>query len=565
MKGCMLKLAMGAMLCVAASASAGSPSASEGAANGAADTVYVHGRIYTVDTGKPWATAVAITEGKFRYVGDDEGARAFVGPKTRVIDLGGKMAMPGIQDSHQHLLAAQERNFYCEVDPESDVKGIIAALKSCPASRHQGGWIVANVYRGDKFPGGVADRKYLDAAFPNTPVYIREWSYHHAMANSAALRIAGITRRTPDPEGGKILHRSDGEPTGEFLQKATFLIAKHIPPLPEKTVREALLSSAALCSKWGITSVQDAATTENMLVEIQKLDREGRWPLRTATHLIWGDPGESGMSMAAMDRLIANRTMYRSPHLFTDYVKIFIDGSPLQPHATDAELRTDNTIPVDRLNDKPEVFKAVVTRFDRMGIKVKMHAVGTAAVRMALDAIEAARKANGNSGILHDVAHTVRVSPQDLPRYAQLGAVAEMSPAIWQIKGPLTENLAGAWQFRSLHERGTLITAGTDWVILPSPNLFPGLMGIVDHGDQSLDLKTAIEVLTINGAKSLAWDKINGSIEVGKLANMIVLDRNLFEIPTAEIGDTKVLSTIFEGRVVYQADGIVGRNSPGGK
>lgn len=554
MKKTYLALGLGITLCTGAIALTTASETAAAKPAKAADTVYVHGRIYTVDSEQPWVEAVAIKDGKFTYVGSDAGTKAYIGKTTKVVDLGGQMAMPGLHDAHQHLVKGENRHLSCQISPDSGIEPIVATLKICSTdkSKRLGNWLVADVYRGDKFPGGKADRKYLDEAFPDIPIYIREWSYHHGLANTAALRIAGVTRDTKDPEGGRVLRRDDGEPTGELLSKATWLVTQHIPALPEATLRTALLRTSELCSEFGITSTQDAASSQGMVAEIQKLDQEGKWPLRTAVHIVWGNPASALMSEDAIENYIRDRARYQTPHLFTNFVKVFVDGSPLQPHATDVELDDHGEMDVSRLYEKPEVLNAALIRFDKLGIKVKMHAVGSGAIRVALDAIEAARKANGNSGIWHDVAHSLRYSPQDIDRPAKLHAVAEMSPAIWQIKGPLTQNLQGAWAFRSLLKRGTMMTLGSDWVVLPTPNLFPAIGGMLDHGDESIELKDALQIATLNGAKSVGWDKVNGSITVGKFANMIVLDRNLFQIPKEHVGDTKVLTTIFEGRVVFQ-------------
>ncbi len=520
-----------------------------------ADVVYKNGKIYTVNARLPWAQSVAIKSDLFLYVGKDEDIGAFVGPETRIVDLKGRMAMPGLHDAHQHLLKAQMREIDCKLPPNSNVEQIVEGLKLCQDQGYtRGEWIVAFVYRGDLFPGGKAHRRHIDAAFPDTPVYIREWSFHHGLANSKALEIAGIDRDTPDPDRGKILPDEMGEPTGELLSKATWLVMQYIPPLPSETVRDAVLRTAKLCNQLGITSAQDAASNEALLVEIKKLDEQGKWPLRVTTHLVVNHPGSSNMSPADMERVIRDRARHKSPHLDTDAVKIYVDGSPLQPHATDVNMDADGNIPVERLYDSPETLNRLVTRFDKMGLKVKMHAVGTGATRTALNAIATARKANGDSRIPHDIAHSLRYESVDFPRLSELNAVTEMSPAIWQIKGPLTANLAGAWQFRSLLDHDTLITIGSDWVVLPEPNLFPALSGLLDHGDESIDLHEAIRALTLNGAISMGKQKTHGSIEVGKIADMIVLDRNLFEIPPAEIADTQVLETVFEGRVVYEAE-----------
>ncbi|MEP7242722.1 MAG: amidohydrolase [Gammaproteobacteria bacterium] len=521
-----------------------------------AETAYRNGRIYTVESGQAWAEAVAISGGRFVYVGNEQGLHDHVGAGTKVVDLQGRMVMPGIHDAHQHLLVTGMRsNFDCAIPDNSDVTAIIAALRKCAAGKPKGEWIIANVYRPDLFPGGKAHRRYLDEAFPDTPIYIREWSWHHALANSRALQIAGVTRSTPDPQGGRVLRDERGEPRGELLEKATWLVQKALPAPSAETVRTALKWSAQMCSQVGITSAQEASATRELLEGVKALDERGEWPLELASHIVWDNPEFGNASAADLDRLIDNRARYASAHQKTDFVKIIIDGSPLQPHTTDVSLDSSGHVPVGKLLEEPQKLNAALIRFDRLGIKAKMHVTGTGAARVALDAIEAARKANPNSRVRQEVAHSVRFDPVDLPRVAKLGAVAELSPAIWQIKGELTENLVGAFPFKSLQASGALITAGTDWVILPTPNLFPALGGMVDHGSESIDLRSAIEAITLNGARSVGWEERSGSIKVGKLANMIVLDRNLFDIPTAQIADTRVLQTVFEGKVVYDAAG----------
>jgi len=519
-----------------------------------ADTIYRNARIYTVNPVQPWVEAVAIRNGRFLAVGSNADVEAYAGPDTKVVDVAGRMVMPGLHDAHQHLLKAQLRNIYCNVPTSSNVEQIIENLKKCAKGKAKDEWIVADAYRGDLFPDGKAHRKYIDAAFPDTPIYMREWSYHHALANSRALELAGIDRNTPDPVSGRILKDEKGEPTGELLSKATWLVSQKIPPLPDAKVREAVLRSAQQGNQFGITSAQEATVTPAMMREIKSLDENGEWPIRLAAHIVWGNSASSMVSMEDMEAAVVNRSSYRSAHLFTDYVKIYIDGSPLQPHATDVQLDEHGDVPVERLYETRDTLYNALTRFDKMGIKVKMHAVGTGATQVALDAIEAARKANGNSsGIVHDISHSLRYTPADVQRLAKLGAVAEMSPAIWQIKGPLTQNLKDAWQFKSLRDAGALITLGSDWVVLPEPNLFPALGGMVDHGEESVTLAEAIQIATLNGARSVGWAAFAGSIETGKFADMIILDRNLFDIPTADIAGTKVLKTIFEGREVYSA------------
>jgi predicted amidohydrolase YtcJ len=520
-----------------------------------ADVVYRNGRIYTVNPSQPWAESLAIRDGRFVAVGSNSDVASDVGDATRVVDLQGRFVMPGLHDAHQHLLlTGMQWNFDCRLPDGGDIEAIVAALKGCEKGKAADEWLVANVYRPDRFPDGIAHRRHLDAAFPDRPVYIREWSWHHALANSAALRRAGVDRDTSDPTGGRLIRDAQGELTGELIEKATWLVMRAIPPPPPEVIAKALEWSAQMCSRHGITSAQEASATEALLKGVQTLDEQGKWPLSLAAHIVWNNPEFGEASPSDLDALIARREQYRSPHLHTDFVKIVVDGSPLQPHMTDAQLGPHGDVPRHKLLESPEEVEVALKRFDREGIKAKMHVTGTASARVALDAIEAVRKASPSSSLRHEVAHSVRFDAADLPRVARLGAVAELSPAIWQVKGALTETLAGAFQFKSLIDSGALITTGTDWVILTAPNLFPALGGMVDHGAESIRLEQAIEAMTINGARSVGWEQSVGSIEVGKNANFIVLDRNLFGVPVREIAGTTVLSTVFEGNVVYTSD-----------
>jgi predicted amidohydrolase YtcJ len=291
-----------------------------------------------------------------------------------------------------------------------------------------------------------------------------------------------------------------------------------------------------------------------VLTTLNQLDDENSLKQMVAAHIIWGSPKFARASNAEMEKLIDNRKQFASQHIDVDFVKMWIDGSPTPPYFTEGSIDPD-TEEVDLTNIliPPDKLNKFVVHLDKMGIKVKMHVAGAGAVHVALDAIQAARRANPQSKILHELGHTNLLIPADFPRMKTLNVIGDMSPTIWHLYGPTLGNPPlPAWQFRTLHENGVMMTMGTDWPVTDDPNIFPALQGLLNRGYESLDLDTALKMMTINGAVSLGWEKQQGSIEVGKLANLIVLDRMLFDIPQSSIGGTVVLKTIFEGRVVYE-------------
>ena len=518
-----------------------------------ADVVYVNGAIYTVDKKQPWVDSVAIKDGKFTAAGTRNEVDRFIGDETDIVDLQGKMVIPGMHDAHTHIeLVGKQWKVWCFIPADATPELFILTLQDCANQKAPGEWLIASVYGPGMFPDGQVDRRYLDQYFPDRPLYIIEHSWHHGMGNSRALEIAGINDNTPDPVEGKIVRDKDGRATGELIEKAVWLLKQHIPETPSEDSQNAIKWIIAMHNRYGVTSVQDAETSAQTIKDLKALDESEGLSLRIATHIIWDHPGFAGAPNDVMENLIENRADYASPRIDPNFIKIIVDGSPMAPHSNHADLdpQTDE-IPAEKLLISPDRLNAALVRFDKMGIKVKIHCVGTAAARAGLDAIEAARRTNGESGIYHEIAHSVWYSDKDLPRVAQLNAVAEMSPAIWHHGWPGMED---AFKFQELDKNGTLITAGTDWVILPNPNLIPALEGMLTRDRHSIDLETGIEILTINGAKSIGKEESFGSIEVGKSADMVILDRNLFHIPVDQISETQVVMTIFEGKPVFTSE-----------
>jgi predicted amidohydrolase YtcJ len=335
------------------------------------------------------------------------------------------------------------------------------------------------------------------------------------------------------------------------VEEATLLASRFLPPESAERQLDALRLAVAINNQWGITSVQDAGTTLDALRGLDTLDRSNELTIKIAAHLTWGSPRFGEMPNEDLESLINDRARYQTQHVRTDFVKMTIDGVPIPPYFTEADIDDLGQVELSRILIPPDKLNEMVARFDQAGIKVKLHVTGAGAARVALDAIEFARKQNPQSSISHDLAHTNIVTSQDKARFKQLNAIGEMSPSVWHLFGQtLGDPPQPAWEFKTLLDHEVLMTVGSDWVVTATPNPFPGLQGMLLREGESIELASALRMLTINGAISVGWAKTQGSIEQGKLANFIVLDRNLFEVPATDVSETKVLKTVFEEKIV---------------
>lgn len=542
-----------------------------------ADSVLLNGRVYTLDDSQPWASAVAIRDGRFVAVGDRSSVSSLVGPQTRVIDLGGRMAMPGIHDLHIHPLNGALTALYaCNFPPDSSIEHILSRVKSCADQQPTGGWI-----RGGYFDTAFLERlpsnsrEKLDAVTPNHKVILRSAGGHAAWVNSAALQASGIDRNTKDPGVGFISRDpTTDEPTGLLFETAVSLVESRIPEYTPEQVVTALAALVRDLNRQGVTSIKDASVPANNLRVYLAAQQQGLLTLRVATALALRT--EIG-SIEDQVRAIDSRGQFRTSLINPDFVKIFVDGSAgarkaafLDPYVNDPQRRSNYRgeflVPREKL-------KEYLIRLDKAGVSVKMHCGGDAARRAALDAIQAARLANGDSGIPHEIAHPALLHPDDIPRFAALNAVADLTPVAWfpnSIIEQLTLSLGESrgrrlWQIRSLVEAGATAVYGSDWPT-PGPNTNPWRAmeamltrrnpdtapGEAYTADQAVDLPTAIRIFTRNGAYAMRHDDRVGSISVGKMADMIVLEQSLFDVDPESIDSTRVLLTIFNGKEVHR-------------
>ena len=533
-----------------------------------ADLVLRNGAIYTSDAARSWAEAVAIKEGKLVYVGSNSGVRQYVSERTRVIDLKGKMLLPGFVDSHVHPVSSGMQMNDCALTNIKTVDAILETVKQCKANLKGKKWIVGSGWDLPLFEKANPSKVLLDQIVPDTPVFLEAMDGHSAWVNSKALALAGVNTDTKDPERGRIERDKNGEPTGTLREAAIDLVARHIPASTQADYLEGLRRAQKLANSFGITSVQDAGASLDELNAYKTLDERGELTLRvTAATKINPDQSE-----AQIPELLKRRALYNTPRLNATAAKIFADGVIESHTALLVDPYLDQPGNRGPANFTPEKLTRLITALDRANFQVHVHAIGDGAVRMALDAFEAAQKANGNLDLRHHIAHLELISPTDIPRFTRLGVIANFQP-LWAYADSyitdLTVPILGPERSRWLYpigsvvKTGAVIVGGSDWSVTSLNPLEAIQIGVTRYGlddtkrvswlpDERADLATMIAAYTINGAYLAHREKQTGSIEVGKAADLIVLSDNLFTIPVYSIHKAKVLLTLLDGKEVFR-------------
>lgn len=550
----------------------------EDAGRAVAERVFTNGAVYTVADAQPWAEAVAIGDGRILYVGDADGVDAYVGDTTEVVDLGGRMMLPGFHDSHIHLLIGVMAGEECSLLRIETAAAVADELKRCTSLAGIGdeGWILGGGWGEWLWAEANPHKGILDILFPDRPVYLVSSFGHAAWVNSRALEIAGIDGDTPDPPAGIIERDPEtGEASGTLRESAMALVERHVPPMTLEQDMKRVRAGIDLAHSYGITAVIEPGLDERLLQPILELEKNGKLDLRVLASLStlnW----QAGVFDDRIYDLVAERDQWRRPNLDVDSVKIYMDGvieygtSPLLEPYSDPDYGSGEFFYTQQqVND-------YFTRFDRMGLQLHVHAIGDAAIRRALDGFEAMREANGMSDNRHHIVHLQLIHADDRPRFAELNVTATFQ-ALWAYPDPAALELdipmlgrERTWQMypiRSVRDLGGRIAGGSDYFVTdlnplhaievavtrqdPYTNAGPVL-----NEHERVDLETMIRAYTINGAYLHALEDRQGSIEVGKRADLVVLDRNLFEIPSSEINDARVTMTVFDGRTVFDAENL---------
>jgi predicted amidohydrolase YtcJ len=534
-----------------------------------ADMVLRNGSIYTVDGMRSWAQAVAIDDGRIVYVGSDEGAEEYAGASTQVVDLRGRMLLPGFQDVHIHPIGGGIEAAACDLNGLTTLDQYLEKIRSYATENPDEEWILGGGWSMSVFgPGANASRKLLDEIVPDRPVFLSSADGHSAWVNSKALEAANITAATPDPADG-IIDREPGsrEPMGSLQEGAVSLVRAHAPPVDLETRMSGLQYAIEMLNSYGITSIQDANVDEEDLKAYRALDDRGELSLRVIGSHWWAR--DKGTEQITNFKTL--REEYTKGRVRATTVKIMQDGvmenytaAMLQPYIGKGDMRG---IPMVQ----PEALKTAVTALDAEGFQVHFHAIGDAAIRQSLDAVEAALNKNGNLEHRHHISHLQLINEADVPRFRKLNVVANFQP-LWAFAdsyitdltipfiGP--ERTKWLYPIESVHRSGGMIAFGSDWSVStanPFHQIETAITRMGSDGEttepflpeQRIDLPLALAAFTVNAAYVNTHERETGSVEAGKYADLIVLDRNLFDIDPREISDTSVLLTMVEGQVVH--------------
>jgi predicted amidohydrolase YtcJ len=558
-----------------------------------ADVAFIGGAVYQVTAARGWAQAVAVGGEKILAVGGDDDVRPFIGSSTTVIDLRGRMLVPGFQDAHVHNAGGGLDRLRCDLTEvhgrEEYLRHIAAYARGHPNEE----WITGAGWYMDAFPGGIPTSADLDKVTGDRPAFLINRDHHGGWANSAGLRRAGIDADTPDPPDGRIERDSAGRPVGALQEGAMRLVQAVIPAPTLRQRIDGVLAGQRFLHELGITAWQEAIVGDypgvpDCYEAYQQLAADGRLTGRVVGALWWDRTRGWDEVDDQIAELVQRRAAASHDAFGAGTVKIMLDGVCENFTAAMLTPYLGSGAPSSHSEGlsflEPELLRLVVTRLDRLGFQVHVHAIGDRAVRDALDAFKAARTANGCHDLRHHIAHLQVVHPDDLARFRKLDVTANAQP-LWacydrqmtELTLPFLGAERSVWQypFGSLARSGASLAFGSDWPV-SSPNPLWLLHVAVNRmapwdisaepdprtGEpflpaEQLDLPTALAAATAGSARVNHFDD-SGSIQDGYRADLVVLNRNLFDHSAAEIADAEVDLTMAGGRIVYARPGVSG-------
>ncbi|WP_423747780.1 amidohydrolase [Bacillus cereus] len=538
-----------------------------------ADTIFVNGKVYTVEKQQPWAEAVAISNGKIIYVGNNTCAKAYKGNKTKVIDLKGKMMLPGFIDNHLHASGAANLLFAVQLQGAQTLEEYVQRVKAYD-EQHPGATVIqGHGWSNTIFPTAGPNKAALDAVVNDIPVALRSEDFHSLWVNSKALEIAGITKDTPNPEGGVIERNQDGEPSGTLRETAQNLVLNTLPSFSVNEYKEALHYFQSFANKNGYTQVKHilVENQENIVQALTALEKEQALTIRhNLTFAIQPSEGESRISY-----LKEQRNNLQGPFVKVNGAKLFMDGVIEgetaylhEPYRTRPGYRG---VPIW----EKQAYVNMIQALDKEKFQIHVHSIGDAGTTETLDALEHAKNKNGKRDSRHEITHLQLVKESDLQRFKTLGIVGVPQPS-WFTKGSYFDQAAEfigeerankQYPMKSFFNKGIIMAASSDYPVTDGLYFSPLTamqIGITrshigtTHPDDVLNptervsLTDMIKSYTINGAYANFTDHETGSIKVGKKADLVVIDKNLFEVPVHSIHKVQILLTMLEGKEIYR-------------
>jgi predicted amidohydrolase YtcJ len=540
---------------------------------GQADLILVHGKIWTENPRQPEAEAVAIQGNRILEVGESDSVLKLAGPKTKVVDLKGRRVVPGFNDAHVHFYMGGDGITSVQLHEASSAEEFRKKIAEFARSRPKGEWILNGNWDHERWtPAHLPTHQLIDDVTNDNPVFVNRSDGHMCLANALAMKLAGVDRNTKDVPGGVIVRDANGNPTGIFKDAAKNVIEGVLPHPSLDHILSALQAAQDYATENGVTSVQDMGvytaqgvnTMADVIRAYQTLEKRGELRVRVSTHL----------PLADWKRLASAGIMagFGTEKLQLGALKSFADGSLGSTTAWFFEPYSDapNTsgIPSPELL-RPEEMYEEMRDADRAGLQLAVHAIGDRAIRAILDMFERLEREDGISERRLRIEHAQHLSPADVPRFAKLHVVASMQPyhAIddgrWADKRIGPERVKTTYAFRSLLDSGAVLAFGSDWFVAPI-NPLVGIYAAVTrrtldgkHPDgwvpqQRISVAEAVHAYTVGAAYASLEDGIKGSIEPGKLADLVVLSEDIFHIDPVEIQDVKVDITIFDGRVIFK-------------
>jgi len=542
------------------------------------DHIFVNGKIWTADGARPRVEALAVSEEKIVAAGTTEEIRKLATPGTTVVDLHGRLVVPGFQDSHAHWPGSSVNEV--DLHGAETLKEFQVRLVEFAQAHPTLPWITGHGWGYSAFPNQTVDKKYIDAVISDRPVYVTERDGHMGLANTRALQLAGVSKATPDPPNGHIMKDANGEPTGEFKEAAQRLIFKKVPERTDEDRYQSLLVHMDEAAAAGLTSVQDASTSLDAFPVFQRAAEAGRLKLRIrfAPPILPGEglaPKDHKLKGALTEQDLAKyrelRDRFRGPLLKFGAVKGMLDGTVDARTAVMFEpyVGGGSGIPSWEQDD----LNKTVALYDKEGFQVMLHAIGDKAIDMALNAFEFAAKTNGTNGRRHRVEHAEVPLLADLPRFKQLGVIASTQAMFASPDATVLENFAvllgperaaHADSFKIYDDAGVTQAFGSDWGVFPFeplPAIYCAVTRMTPDGKPAggwypagrISVEAALRHFTNDGAYASFDEDVRGTLAAGKLADFVVLSKDILTTPPEEILQTKVLLTVMGGRDTYRS------------